>query len=162
MDRHFSHLVDMQKKSCQRYANKNLYASKQKNQYEWMSYQALDQAVVRLQSHLHNDIQPLDHIAIISPNSVEWVMIAYAGLGLGAAITPMYASQHPDEWIYILNDCQISRCFVANNTILNTLIERQHELPHIKEFILTNGIFIGLILMVIDFVNHLMSSPTRN
>ncbi len=56
-------------------------------------------------------------IGLISNNRWEWCALAAAAYSLNAAIVPMYESQLPKDWTYILNDSECSALFCSTEEI---------------------------------------------
>ena len=58
-----------------------------------------------------------DVVAIIASNSIPFALTVYAAYGLGACIVPMYEVQKPQDWEYILKDCQARFVFTGTQRI---------------------------------------------
>lgn len=56
-------------------------------------------------------------IGIISNNRWEWAALASAAYSLNAAIVPMYETQLPKDWTYILQDSECSALFCSTEDI---------------------------------------------
>lgn len=56
-------------------------------------------------------------IGIISNNRWEWAALASAAYSLNAAIVPMYETQLPKDWTYIVNDSECSALFCSTEDI---------------------------------------------
>ena len=54
---------------------------------------------------------------MIANNRAEWAIAAYATYGRKAAFVPMYESQMPRDWEYILKDCGAKVVICANERI---------------------------------------------
>lgn len=65
-------------------------------------------------------------------------MATHAAMSLGAAFVPMYESQLPKDWAYILQDCEPSLVVVSTPAIRDKLTSPEHvQLPASVNNILT-------------------------
>ena len=60
------------------------------------------------QALMAEDLQPGDRVALLHANSVEWVVMEQAALGLGLVVVPLYTDDRPDNVAYILEDAAVS------------------------------------------------------
>ena len=84
---------------------------KEKHGAEWRAYTWAEvaKAAGRMRAGLLKlGLKPGDKIAIIAENCPQWVVVDQAGLGLGAAIVPLYTTISAEETQFILNDSQAS------------------------------------------------------
>mmetsp|Transcript_20440 Transcript_20440/g.49151 ORF Transcript_20440/g.49151 Transcript_20440/m.49151 type:complete len:695 (-) Transcript_20440:118-2202(-) len=89
-----------------------------KGSFEWMTYGEYGELVDRCRTVLKDiGIREYDKIGLISNNRWEWAALASAAYSLNAAIVPMYETQLPKDWIYILNDSQCSALFCSTEDI---------------------------------------------
>lgn len=90
----------------------------EKGTFGWMTYGEYGEMVGRCRTVLKDiGIGPHDKIGLISNNRWEWAALASAAYSLNAAIVPMYETQLPKDWEYILNDSQCSALFCSTNDI---------------------------------------------
>lgn len=103
--RPFTDLVDIFQYATTQFADNNLFGTKTKEGWEWLTYGNFGQRVNNFRGGLASlGIGPGDTVAIIAANRVEWAIAAYATYGLGARFCPMYESQLAKDWRYISND----------------------------------------------------------
>ena len=57
-------------------------------------------------------IKPGDHVAISSYNRLEWAVIDYATLLIGAVTVPLYSTLPGDQADYIIRDCKAKLLFI--------------------------------------------------
>lgn len=101
----FSDLVDVLEKAVADHAQHNLFGTKIDGSWQWITYGAFNKRVDDVRGGLADlGVKQGDTVAIISANRVEWAVAAYATYGLGARFCPMYESQMPKDWKYILED----------------------------------------------------------
>lgn len=106
MHQRFENLVDMQERSCKAFASKRAFGTKSGGSFGWLNYREFGADVDAFRGALAMlGVNRGDKVAVISSNRVEWAVAAYATYGLGAHFVPMYESQHPKDWEYILRDC---------------------------------------------------------
>jgi len=72
-------------------------------------------------------VREFSRVAIISNNRWEWATIAAATYSLNAIMVPMYESQLPSDWTYILNDSGANVVFCATQQIFDKV--RNEVLP---------------------------------
>lgn len=90
----------------------------EEGKFEWMTYGEYGELVARCRTVLKDiGIGEYDKIGLISNNRWEWAALASAAYSLNAAIVPMYETQLPKDWTYILNDSQCSALFCSTNDI---------------------------------------------
>src|SRR3712207_6571952 len=98
----FASLIEMQKESCEKFAERPLYGTKLKGQWRWINYKEFGAYVDQIRGALkHLGFEEGGTIAIISRNCVEWAVAAYAAFGLRGRVVGMYESQTSTEWEYI-------------------------------------------------------------
>eukprot|EP00956_Cyclotella_meneghiniana_P029494 scaffold71481_cov74-Cyclotella_meneghiniana.AAC.1 len=91
---------------------------KEKGQFEWMTYGDYGEKVARCRTVLKDiGIKEGSKIGIISNNRWEWAALASAAYSLNAAIVPMYETQLPKDWTYIVNDSECSALFCSTEDI---------------------------------------------
>ncbi len=79
-------------------------------------------------------------IGIISNNRWEWCALAAAAYSLNAAIVPMYESQLPKDWTYILNDSECSALFCSTEEIfLKAVKEVLPNTPSVRSTLCFNS-----------------------
>jgi long-chain acyl-CoA synthetase len=132
----FENLVDMFISSAARYRNNPLFGVKQEATYQWITYVQIAEQVDALRGGLAQlGVGKDDVVAIISNNSPEWAVSAYATYSLGARYAPMYEVQQPKEWKYILNDCKAKVLIVSTQAIYNKTRGFIDELPDLEQVI---------------------------
>jgi long-chain acyl-CoA synthetase len=55
-----------------------------------------------------------DRVVLLSENRPEWVVVDYATLLLGAIVVPIYATQTPDQVLYVLQHSEAKLAFVSS------------------------------------------------
>ncbi len=63
------------------------------------------------------DLQPGDRVALLLPNSVDWVVAEQAALGLGLVVVPLYTDDRPDNVAYILEDAAAHLIVIGNRRL---------------------------------------------
>ena len=102
----FGNLVEMFERSVKAYGPRPLFGTKKHGQWVWTTYAETGKLVDEFRGGLATlGVKLGDRVCIISNNRVEWAVIAYACMGLGASVVPMYEAQLAKEWGFIANDC---------------------------------------------------------
>ncbi len=124
MAKKFENLVEMQRDSCEKWGDRPMYATKVDGNWQWISFKDFADMVDQLKSGLHNlGMKPKDTVAIISRNSVEWAVCAYATYSIGGRFVPMYESQSSTDWEYIIKDSD-ARLVFAHNSVISDVVEK--------------------------------------
>ncbi len=136
MAEHFENLVQLFERSVQKYGDRPLFGIKHEGAWKWVTYSEFARQVDELRGGLASlAIAPGDRVAIIADNRIEWAAACYATYGLSASYVPMYESQLPKEWEFILNDCEAKLVFVANHEIAETLNKIRSGLPKLQHIV---------------------------
>ena len=86
----YKNLVEMLEDSVQKYADRPLYGTKRGGEYAWTSYREFGQLVEQFRGGLASlGVEPGDKVAVISRNTLQWAVGAYATYGLGAQYVPI-------------------------------------------------------------------------
>jgi long-chain acyl-CoA synthetase len=136
MSETFTSLVDMQERSCKRFADRRLFGTKIDGIYRWITYREFAELVDCFRAALAGlGVERGDKVAVISNNRVEWAVGAYATYGLGAHYVPMYEAQQPKEWAYIIRDSGAKVLLVATESIHSQAQKLLSEIDGLKHVI---------------------------
>lgn len=109
--------------ATRKYADRPLFGTKSRGAWQWMSYGEFAREVADVRAGLAAlGVKAGDRVGVIANNRPEWAVGAYATYGLGAAYVPMYESQMPTEWAYILRDCNARVVIAANAKIRDAIL----------------------------------------
>lgn len=126
----YSSLVDLFEKSTAQYPHRPLFGTKVGGAWRWITYDELRKDVDRFRAALARlGVGPGDRVALISRNSVEWAIAAYATFGRKAALVPMYEAQSAEEWEYILSDSGAKLAIGSTRAIYDQLQLIKGRLP---------------------------------
>jgi len=115
----YDDLVEVFEQSVKKFADRPLFGTKRRGEWKWMSYREFGRHTDELRGGLAQlGIGEDDVVAMIANNRPEWAVAAYATYGLAARYVPMYESQLPKDWKFILDDSEAKVLFVANEEIL--------------------------------------------
>jgi long-chain acyl-CoA synthetase len=136
MPTRFESLVDMQERSCERFAALDLFGTKRAGNYTWMRYDQFARDVDAFRAALDElGVERGDKVAVISDNRVEWAVGAYATYGLGAHYVPMYEAQHPKDWAFILKDSGAKVLLTSSEVIRERAKKVADEVPAVQHVI---------------------------
>lgn len=137
MTKSFSTLVELFENSVHSYGpNEALGEKSPDGSWNYISYRDFGTRVAETRAGLAGlGVQKGDRVGIISDNSIAWAVSAFATYTLGACVVPMYEAQHPEDWEFILGDCEARVCIVADERIYETLKERAPSLPNLTHVI---------------------------
>ena len=133
-------LIEMLEKSRQLYADRPLYGTKHDGVYEWTTYEQFAEKVDAFRGGLASlGVSAGDKVAIISKNTEEWAVSAYATYGLGAQHIPMYETQMAKEWKYIIRDCGAKVLLAANAVVLEQTRDFPEKIESLEHIVLLSG-----------------------
>lgn len=132
----YENLVDMFERSVKAYGPRELFGTKKNGQWVWTTFAEMGKLVDDFRGGLASlGIKQGDRLCVISNNRVEWAVIAYACMGLGAAVVPMYEAQLPKEWAFIADDCSAVGVVAATKEIYEKCKELPEKVPSVKHVI---------------------------
>ena len=132
----FGNLVEMFERSVKAYGPRELFGTKKNGQWVWTTYAETGKLVEEFRGGLASlGIKLGDRVCVISNNRVEWAVIAYACMGLGAAVVPMYEAQLAKEWAFIAHDCGAVAVVAATKEIYEKCKELPEKAPSLKHII---------------------------
>ncbi|HKW61092.1 MAG TPA: AMP-binding protein [Candidatus Acidoferrum sp.] len=86
--------------------------------------------VQRVRAFLRNSgVQPGDRCALLSPNSIRWVVIDLALMAEGVVVVPLYSRQAPSELAAMMKDCQPRLLFVSDAELGEAVAQTWREAP---------------------------------
>ncbi|HYP87538.1 MAG TPA: long-chain fatty acid--CoA ligase [Polyangiaceae bacterium] len=133
MHEDFSDLVSMWERTTTRYAERPLFGEKRASGWVWKTYAEVAAQVDAFRAALASlGVGPGDRVALISDNRLEWAIVVHATLARGAAYVPMYESQTPSDWAFILRDSGAKVVFGATREIVEALQTIKNELPTLE------------------------------
>ncbi len=136
MTERFATLVELWERSCEKFAARPLFGTKEQTGWKWTRYGEFRTLVDACRAGLSAfGVGPGDRVAIVANNRVEWAVCAYGAYGLAAAVAPMYEEQLPGDWEYILGDCGAKIAFAANARIAARLAEAAPNLPSLRHIV---------------------------
>ena len=129
-------LVELWETSRARYADRPALGTKRSGEWVWTTYQALGREIDRVRGGLAGvGVGKGDVVAIVSGNRVEWAAACYATYGLEAAFVPLYEQQRPEEWRFILGDCEAKVVIVGSSSAFERISAMQSELPALRHVV---------------------------
>lgn len=119
-------LVHLFEGSCRKFGDRDLFGVKRGGRWTWSSYGEFEQLVAACRAGLARaGVGEGDRVAIIADNCIEWATVAFATYGRAASFVPLYTAQLPEEWEFIINDCEAKFVVVqtahAHEAIKNAL-----------------------------------------
>ena len=134
-------LVEFLENSLARRPDRPLFGTKNsQGVYEWLTYRQFGQRVDELRAGLAGlGVGRGDAVGIIANNRTEWAIAAYATYGLGGRFVPMYESELPRIWEYIVADSAIKVLFVSKPEILQKVSDFPQKIPNLAHLVLVEG-----------------------
>lgn len=136
-----NNLVEFLEGSVAKYPDRSLFGTKNsQDEYEWITYAEVGRRVDNLRAGLAGlGVGKGDTVGIIANNRAEWAICAFASYGLGARWVPMYESELPHVWKYIVTDGSIKILFVSKPEIYEQLKNFVNEIPTLEKIFLIEG-----------------------
>lgn len=142
----FETLVDVFDSATARYRDRPLFGEKRGGTWNWMTFAEFAKDVAEVRGGLAAlGVAEGDRVGIIANNRSEWAIAAYATYGLNGAYVPMYESQMPKEWAYILRDCGAKVVIVANDKARDAILAAKEKdedgkgLPDLQHVVVLGG-----------------------
>ena len=136
----FPTLVALYEHATQKHAERPLFGTKKHGVWLWQTYGEFARVTSTARGGLASlGVGAGDRVAMIAQNRPEWAAAAYATYGRRAAFVPMYESQLPKEWAYILADCAAKVVVVANATICDAVLGAKSSLPSLEHVVVLDG-----------------------
>jgi long-chain acyl-CoA synthetase len=134
-------LVESFETAISKYGNNRFIGTKDKSgNYQWVTYGHLGERVDHLRAGLAGiGIEKDDAVGIISTNSADWVICAFATYGLSARFVPMYEAELFSMWRYIIEDAEIKILFVSKKEIYEKLKNLPGEISTLRRVVLISG-----------------------
>ncbi len=134
-------LVEFLENSVARRPDRPLFGTKNaRGVYEWLTYGQIGRRVDDLRAGLAGlGVGRGDAVGIIANNRSEWAIAAYATYGLGGRFVPMYESELPRIWEYIVADSAVKVLFVSKPEILEKVKDFPQKIPRLAHLVLIEG-----------------------
>lgn len=100
-----------------------------------ISYAELQDSVNRMGNALRRlGVRIEERVAMLLPDSPEWVFAFFGAIKLGAVAVPMNTMLRPNDYEYLLNDCR-ARVLVVHASLLPTVMEIRSGLRHLEHVV---------------------------
>jgi len=117
-------------KACVAYKNAQ-------GQYVDISWNEMNEMVWNLGCFLlSKGVQPLDKVALFSPNRYEWWVSDLAILSTGGVNVPIYATTSAEEARYVIDNSDSKLCFVGTKSHLERVLQVKDKLPNLGDIII--------------------------
>jgi long-chain acyl-CoA synthetase len=88
------------------------------------------QQVQQVRAFLRNSgVQPGDRCALLSPNSIRWVVFDLALMAEGVVVVPLYSRQAPGELAAMMKDCEPRLLFVNDTALGEAVAQAWRDAP---------------------------------
>ena len=77
-----------------------------------------------------------DSVALLSRTRIEWSLIDYATLTIGGVLVPLYHSNTPNQWRFVIADSKATVLFVEDREQLESILPHLEALPHLRHVVL--------------------------
>ena len=136
MERKFNTLAEMYRRSISEYPDREFIAVKKNGQYQWTTYKAFGELVENVRGGFADlGVAKGDRVAVISDNRPQWAASALATFGLGAVYVPMYEAQMPDEWAFIVSDCEAKFVLAGDKAVAEKVLSVKDNMKSVATII---------------------------
>ncbi len=120
----FTTLPEVLLNSCQQFASKTAVAHKVKGTYHPLTYAEFLRRIHETAAGLSTcGVKPGSRIAIMAENCLEWALLDWAGISMGATVVPLYPTLLPSQIAYILKDAEAEVVFAGDLKIARKIEE---------------------------------------
>ena len=120
-----------------RFADRPCTAYKSGDAFADLSWKQMDEKIRNTAYYLLDQgIKKGDKVALFSPNRYEWFVADMAILSIGAVNVPIYATNSPDEALYILENSDSKMCFCGTEDHLDRILKVRKKLPKLAQLII--------------------------
>lgn len=135
-------LTELLDRSVALFGGRSLFLARSDDRWSTTSYGAFARMVDDLSTSLSRlGVTRGDRVAVISNNSIQWAVIAYATYALGAALVPMYESQRDSDWQFIVRDSGAKVLFVSRPEIFARVAGFSAAVPQLAHVVCIAGSF---------------------
>ncbi len=128
-----NHLTQLLEETTRRFPKKQAFLFKENGRYESITWADFSKKVDAAASLLLGaGVRPGDKVAILSENRLEWALVDFATLGIGAVSVPIYTSLTAAEIEYLLSDSEARMVAVSNIQLFEKISEIQIRIPSLK------------------------------
>lgn len=107
--------------------------------WQEVTYEQLQQRVQLTAELIHEaGITAGDHVSMFFENSIEWMEIYLAVVGLGAAVVPIDPKLREQEVAHILSNSE-TKCLITSSRNYNLVREIEENLPALKSVVLIHA-----------------------
>ncbi|AKF10320.1 AMP-dependent synthetase/ligase [Sandaracinus amylolyticus] len=136
----FDSLVAIYEHATTSFAERPLFGTKKNGEWKWLTYREFAQQTDEVRAALAElGVGVGDRVAMIANNRAEWAIAAYATYGRKGAFVPMYESQMPKEWEYILKDCGAKVVICASEKIRDAILGLRGNTPDLQHVVVVDG-----------------------
>ena len=79
-----------------------------------------------------SDLAAGDRVAVLLDNGLDWVRFDQAALAMGLVTVPLFSTDSPENWAYILRDSEPNLAMLGKRDDWNRLKPLSHEFPSVK------------------------------
>jgi long-chain acyl-CoA synthetase len=132
----YSSLAEMFFTVADRFSSKTAYMFKKEGTYQSISFKDAADKVNSIAGGLAElGVRAGDKVALLSENRLNWAMIDYAILALGAVNVPIYPSLLSKHVEYLVNDSESVAILISNKDQYAKVKEIQSKCPTLKNVI---------------------------
>jgi len=115
---------------------KTAYMFKESGEWKSVSFKDVVERAEKIAAGLSSSgIKKGDKVAIVSANRLEWALIDYATVSLGAVLVTIYPSLLKEQVQYILNDSESKAVFAEDDIQMEKINAVKDKLSELKNFI---------------------------
>jgi len=126
--------------NAERFKGRTALREKVDGTYQDLSWEELRAGIMtHARGLLALGISAQERVAIMAPNSPEWVYTDLAAMAIGGVSVPVYHTEGVDTLVYILKNSESHALFIHSPLIAEELLEHLDEVPHCRHIVLLSG-----------------------
>ncbi len=136
----YSSLGNMFFDICSKHPDKTGYLFKSRGEYHPVTFKEMKERVTSFAAGLSTmNIGKGDTVLLLAENRLEWAIVDYAVLALGAITVPIYPTLLPRHISFIVNNSEAKVMIVSDQQQLQKIMEIRGELPKLSDIVLMDG-----------------------
>ena len=133
MEPSFKSIPDMLRHNAARFEGKLALKYRKQGRYVTLKYEELYERALMVARGLKKmGVRPGDRVAILSENRAGWVIADLGILSIGAVVTPIYATNTPEQIEYVLQHSGAKIIFVSSKFQYTKLLKIRESIPAVE------------------------------
>jgi long-chain acyl-CoA synthetase len=112
------------------------YLEEREDGWHPVSWEEADERITDLaRGLLAHSVRPGDHVAVLSRTRLEWILLDWAVMSIGAVVVGLYPTSSAKECAYILDHSETVLAFAEDEEQTHKLVSVRGSLPALREIV---------------------------